>query len=180
MKGEVHIYHMRYGSMICYKRLQSYSTGLYWVLLGFTDMPLHFGMSLCNPLKDNKLPYTRWKGTCIAFIWGRVAWSAPRGCRETSSVSLKMAQASYIWSYCIMSVASSIYSFPERPASAGSRNLNRRWSYLLYPGIMTTAHEDLTISKTKNPSTSFINHDLQRFIVVSYRARLNRCSAFLV
>ena len=87
---------MRYGSMICYKRLQSYSNGLYWVLLGFTDMPLHFGMSLCNPLKDNNLPYTRWKGTCIAFIWGRVAWSAPRGCRETSSVSLKMAQALYI------------------------------------------------------------------------------------
>ena len=46
MKGEVPRYYMRYGSMICYKRLQSYSTGLYWVLLGSTDLPLHFGLSL--------------------------------------------------------------------------------------------------------------------------------------
>ena len=52
------------------------------VYLGSTDMPLDFGLSLWNPLKDIKLPYTRWKGTCIAFTWGRVAWSAQRGCRD--------------------------------------------------------------------------------------------------
>ena len=68
MKGEVHSYHMRYGSMMCYIRLQSYSTGLFDVHLGSTDHPLHFGLSLCSPLMDIKLPYTRRKGTHIAFI----------------------------------------------------------------------------------------------------------------
>ena len=123
-------FHIRYGSLICYKKLQSdrlYCTVLevgrnkgasasqttkwlfqefgrlsylIWkrgiratcwsknqhycptdrcfmiifdVYLGSTDIPLHFGLSLCNPFKDIKLPYTRWKGTYIAFIWGRVA-----------------------------------------------------------------------------------------------------------
>ena len=59
MKGEVHSYHMRYGSMICYTRLQSYSTGVFEVSPGSTDISLHFGLSLCIPLKDIKLPYTR-------------------------------------------------------------------------------------------------------------------------
>ena len=59
---------MRYGSIIYYKRFQSYSTGVFDVHLGSTDIPLHFGLSLSYPFKDIKLPYTRWKGTYIAFI----------------------------------------------------------------------------------------------------------------
>ena len=58
------------------------------VYLGSTDMPLDFGLSLWNPLKDIKLPYTRWKGTCIAFIWGRVGWSASRDHRVTGPILL--------------------------------------------------------------------------------------------
>ena len=49
---------------------------------------VHFGMSLCNPLKDNKLPSTRWKGTCIAFIWGRVAWFPSIGFRVMEVIPL--------------------------------------------------------------------------------------------
>ena len=70
----------------CYKNQHYCPTDRYFmaifdVYLGSDNHPLHFGLSLCSPLKDIKLPYTRWKGTYIAFIWGRVAWSAPRGCR---------------------------------------------------------------------------------------------------
>ena len=59
-----------------------------WFLgvLGSTSFPLHFGLSLCNPLKQIRLPYPIWKGTCIPFIWGRVAWSASRGYRVTGPV----------------------------------------------------------------------------------------------
>ena len=68
MKGEVHSYHMRYGSIICHKKLQSYSTGLYCILLTSTDTPIHFGLSLWNPLDRTRLPYPIWKGTYLAFI----------------------------------------------------------------------------------------------------------------
>ena len=43
--------------MFYYKRLQSYSTGLYCVLLTSTDIPLHFGLSFWNPLDKTRLPY---------------------------------------------------------------------------------------------------------------------------
>ena len=59
MNGEVHAYHMRYGSMICYKRLQSYSSGFYWVWLASTDYLQHFGLSLCNPSEHIRLPYSK-------------------------------------------------------------------------------------------------------------------------
>ena len=39
------------------------------VLLGSAGIPLHFGMSFCNPLKHIKLPYIRQQKTSIAFIW---------------------------------------------------------------------------------------------------------------
>ena len=59
--------------------------GILWsyfgVQLGSTSEALHFGLSLCNPLKDIRLPYTRWKGTYIAFIWCIVAQYISRGCR---------------------------------------------------------------------------------------------------
>ena len=51
------------------------------VYLGSADIPLLFGLSLCNLMKQVRLPYPIWKGTCIPFIWGRVGWSASRGYR---------------------------------------------------------------------------------------------------
>ena len=74
--------------------------GILWsyfgVWLGSTSEALHFGLSLCNPLKDIRLPYTRWKGTYIAFIWCIVAWSTTRGCRVTGPFLVYGGQASYM------------------------------------------------------------------------------------
>ena len=67
MKGEVHSYHMRYGSMFYYKRLQSYSTGLCCILLTSTNIPLHFGLSLWNPLEQISSPYAIWKRDIHSF-----------------------------------------------------------------------------------------------------------------
>ena len=117
-------------------------------------------------------------GGSIAHRGPQTGKLGPRVRRRTETDGVKVNQGYQLLkslniSHCvfgitrIMSMPSSKYSFPERPASAGSRNLNRRGSYLLYPGIMTTAHEDLAISKTKTPSTSFINHYLKRFRCVT-------------
>ena len=46
-----------------------------------TNIPLYFGLSLCSLLQQVRLPYTRWKGIYLAFIWGIVAGSPARGCR---------------------------------------------------------------------------------------------------
>ena len=63
-----------------YKNHPYWPTDRYFMIIfdstwGLLPLPLHFGLSLCNPSKDIKQPHTRWKGTYIAFIWGRVAWS---------------------------------------------------------------------------------------------------------
>ena len=63
--------------------------------LGSTNYPLHFGLSLSHSLEQIRPPYTIWKGTYLAFIWGWVACPLPRGCRDMASFLFKMAQASY-------------------------------------------------------------------------------------
>ena len=76
----------------CWSKIQHYCpTDRYFMIifdvhLGSTDHPPHFGLSLCSPLMDIKLPYTRRKGTHIAFIWGRVACFPSIGCRVTEVI----------------------------------------------------------------------------------------------
>ena len=41
------------------------------VLLGSAGIPLHFGLSLCNPLEQIRLPYGKWKRTSRAICWYR-------------------------------------------------------------------------------------------------------------
>ena len=85
----------------CWSKIQHYCpTDRYFMMifdvhLGSTDMAQYFGLSPCSPLKDIKLPYTRWKGTSIASIWGTFAWSAPRGYRDMAPFLLQMTPASY-------------------------------------------------------------------------------------
>ena len=43
-------------------------------------------MSLCNLLQQIMLPYLIWKLYQSPFIWGMVAWSAPRGWRVTDHI----------------------------------------------------------------------------------------------
>ena len=51
-------------------------------LLGSAGIPLHFGLSLCNPWEQRWPPYIKWKGTSLAFIWGLLACYTPRIYRE--------------------------------------------------------------------------------------------------
>jgi len=63
--------------------------GILWsyfgVHLGSWNEALHFGLSLCNPLRYIGLLYSKWKGTSMAFIWGILTYPAPRGCRDIDS-----------------------------------------------------------------------------------------------
>ena len=68
---------------------------IFWYFLGSTNEAQHFGLSLCNPLTHIKLPYTRWKGTSIAFIWGMVAWSTTRGCIDNAAGTFLLGLPSY-------------------------------------------------------------------------------------
>ena len=61
---------------------------IFWYSPGSANSLLHFGLSLCNPLKQIRLSYIRWKGTSIAFIWGIVVWSATRGCTDMATGTL--------------------------------------------------------------------------------------------
>ena len=61
---------------------------IFWYSPGSANSLLHFGLSLCNPLKQIRLSYIRWKGTSIAFIWGIVVWSATRGCTDMATATL--------------------------------------------------------------------------------------------
>ena len=54
--------------------------------LGSAYTPLHFGLSLCNLLQHIRLPYIRWKGIYIAFIWGIIGCPPPRGCIDMKAV----------------------------------------------------------------------------------------------
>ena len=63
--------------------------------LGSNNHAQHFDLSLCNPLKHIRLPYTRWKGTFIAFILGMEASPPPRGYRDMAPFALLMTPASY-------------------------------------------------------------------------------------
>ena len=69
-----------------------------WLLS--TSYLQHFGLSLCNPLKQIRLPYMVWKGTSIAFIWGIKASSTTRGCRATKFINLLTTSPSYL--YCVI------------------------------------------------------------------------------
>ena len=60
-------------------------------LLTSASIPLHFGLSLSNPLEQISLPYINWKGTFKAFIGGMAAWFATRNWRVTNVVPF------YIW-----------------------------------------------------------------------------------
>ena len=55
-------------------------------LLTSASIPLHFGLSLSNPLEQINLPYINWKRTFIAFIWGMAAWFATTGLTVTTVV----------------------------------------------------------------------------------------------
>ena len=55
-----------------------YFMTIIWDALGSVIDAIHFGLSLCNPLEHNKLPYCKWKRTFIAFVWGIVPWSTSR------------------------------------------------------------------------------------------------------
>ena len=60
------------------------------------SIPLHFGLSLCNPLEQISPLCAIWKGTYMAFNWGIKAWSAPRGCIAIKLVNDLSSFASYI------------------------------------------------------------------------------------
>ena len=57
-----------------------------WLLS--TSYLQHFGLSLCNPLEQIRLPYMVWKGTCLAFIWGIMACISPCGYRDMMGINV--------------------------------------------------------------------------------------------
>ena len=59
-----------------------------WSALGSNSIPLYFGLSLCNLLEHIELPYPRWKGTSIAFIWGKEEWSSTWGYRDMDRLTV--------------------------------------------------------------------------------------------
>ena len=58
------------------------------VLLGSAGIPLYFGLSLCNPLEQIRLPYGKWKRTSLAFIWGLEGWFQSAGYRGKWTLAL--------------------------------------------------------------------------------------------
>ena len=65
------------------------------VWLTSASLPLHFGLSLCNPLEQVSPLYALWKGTYMAFKWGIKAWSVTRGCIAIKLVKDLSSFASY-------------------------------------------------------------------------------------
>ena len=64
-------------------------------VLGSTSIPLHFGLSLCDLLVQIRLPYSKWKRTSLAFIWGMKVWCATRGCTVTVPIQFVTSTPSY-------------------------------------------------------------------------------------
>ena len=67
------------------------------VHLGSADIPPHFGLSFCNALEQINPPYPIWKGTSLAFMWGLLACSIPRGCIDMTALKDMLNPPSY---YC--------------------------------------------------------------------------------
>ena len=65
------------------------------VQLGSACIPPHFGLSLCNALEQISPPYPIWKGTFIASMGSRLAWSFYKGCRVTKAINLYLKRPSY-------------------------------------------------------------------------------------
>ena len=64
-------------------------------MTGSAKIPLHYSQSLCRFMEQTRLPYTKWKGTFIAFIWGMEAWYASRGYKVTTSIHFKRSTPLY-------------------------------------------------------------------------------------
>ena len=71
-----------------YSLTDRYFMVIFWYAPGSTNEAQHFRLSLCNLLEHTKLPYIRWKSTCIAFIWGMVPCYPPIGCRVIEVIKL--------------------------------------------------------------------------------------------
>ena len=68
----------------------------FWGVPASATILQHSCLSLCNPLEQNRLLYSKWKRTFIAFIWGIVAWSAPRGYIKIKQLYVILNRPSYI------------------------------------------------------------------------------------
>ena len=60
------------------------------------NIPLHFGLSLFNPVEHIRLPYIISKGGYLAFIRGMTAQSAARGCRLQSYKCCNLLNVLYL------------------------------------------------------------------------------------